>query len=63
MLLPIAAEREVLEACLRCLEGPSMTPGLRELLAPLVTLFAAAAVERELAWYMGQEVVPAKVRL
>jgi hypothetical protein len=39
-----------------------MTAGLRELLAPLVTLFAAAAVERELAWYMGQEVVPAKVR-
>jgi acyl-CoA oxidase len=55
------AEREVLEACIRALEGPGMTPGLRELLAPLVALFAAAAVERELAWYMGQEVVPAKV--
>uniref|UniRef100_A0A383WDA5 Acyl-coenzyme A oxidase n=1 Tax=Tetradesmus obliquus TaxID=3088 RepID=A0A383WDA5_TETOB len=55
------AEREVLEACLRCLEGPGMTPGLRELLAPLVALFAAAAVERELAWYLSQEVVPAKV--
>ncbi|KAF6250062.1 hypothetical protein COO60DRAFT_1706247 [Scenedesmus sp. NREL 46B-D3] len=55
------AEREVLEACIRCLGGPGITSGLRELLAPLVTLFAAAAVERELAWYMGQEVVPTKV--
>jgi hypothetical protein len=38
-----------------------MTAGLRELLAPLVALYAAASVERELTWYMGQEVVPARV--
>ena len=38
-----------------------MSGGLRDLLAPLVTLFAAAAVERDLAWYMAQEVIPAKV--
>lgn len=57
----IHAEREVLESCIRQLESPSLSSGLRDLLAPLVTLFAAAAVERDLGWYLAQEVVPAKV--
>jgi hypothetical protein len=55
------AEREVMEACVRQLESPSLSAGVRDLLAPLVTLFAAASVERELSWYLAQEVVPVKV--
>lgn len=58
---PPPAEREVMEACVRQLETPSLSAGVRDLLAPLVTLFAAASVERELSWYMAQEVVPVKV--
>lgn len=58
---PAWPEREVCEACVRQLECPSVSPGVRELLAPLVSLFAAAAVERDLAWFLGQEVVPPKV--
>lgn len=46
---------------MRQLESPALAPAVRELLAPLVTLFAAAAVERELAWFVCQELVPAKV--
>lgn len=46
---------------MRQLESPSLSAGVRDLLAPLVTLFAAASVERELSWYMAQEVVPVKV--
>lgn len=55
------AEREVMEACIRQLDSASLAPGVRELLAPLVALFAAAAVERELSWYMCQELLPPKV--
>lgn len=55
------AEREVMEACVRQLDSPSLSAGVRDLLGPLVTLFAAASVERELSWYMAQEVVPPKV--
>lgn len=51
----------MLEAGIRQLESPALTGGLRDLLAPLVTLFAAAAVERDLSWYLTQEIVPAKV--
>lgn len=61
LYLVCSAEREVMEACVRQLESPSLPAGVRDLLAPLVTLFAAASVERELSWYMGQEIVPARV--
>lgn len=57
----VCAEREVMEACVRQLESPSLAAGVRDLLGPLVTLFAAASVERELSWYIAQEVVPARV--
>jgi hypothetical protein len=50
-----------MEACVRQLEGPALPPAVRELLAPLVALFAAAAVERELAWFMTQELLPPRV--
>lgn len=52
-----------MEACLRQLESPSLPTGVRDLLSPLVTLFAAACVERELSWYLTQEVVTPKVRV
>eukprot|EP00879_Flechtneria_rotunda_P002191 GHRR01002377.1.p1 GENE.GHRR01002377.1~~GHRR01002377.1.p1 ORF type:complete len:601 (+),score=233.83 GHRR01002377.1:928-2730(+) len=55
------AEREVLEACVRQLQSPSLPPGVKELLVPLVTLYTAAAVERDLAWYLSQELLPPKV--
>jgi len=55
-------EREVLEACVRQLNCPSLPAGVRDLLAPLVTLYAAAAVEKDLSWFLTQEIVPAKVR-
>lgn len=55
------SEREVMEACIRQLESPSLSSGVRDLLGPLVTLFAASCVERELSWYMGQEIVPPRV--
>jgi hypothetical protein len=61
LYLACRTEREVMEACVRQLESPSLPAGVRDLLAPLVTLFAAASVERELSWYMGQEIVPARV--
>jgi hypothetical protein len=57
----VPAEREVMEACVRQLESPSLPTGVRDLLAPLVTLFAASCVERELSWYLTQEVVTPKV--
>jgi hypothetical protein len=50
-----------MEACVRQLDSPSLSAGVRDLLGPLVTLFAAASVERDLSWYMAQEVVPPKV--
>jgi hypothetical protein len=45
----------------RQLESPSLPTGVRDLLSPLVTLFAASSVERELSWYLTQEVVTPKV--
>lgn len=62
-IIYIIIEREVMEACLRQLACHSLAPAVKELLAPLVTLFAAAAVERELSWYLCQELIPAKVNV
>lgn len=50
-----------MEACVRQLESPSLPANVRDLLAPLVTLFAASCVERELSWYLSMEVVPPRV--
>lgn len=47
---------------MRQLESPSLPAGVRDLLAPQVALFAAASVERELPWYMAQEIIPPRVR-
>lgn len=63
LCLPVCvAEREVVEACVRQLESSSLPAGVRDLLAPQVALFAAASVERELPWYMAQEIIPPRVR-
>ncbi|GBF98145.1 acyl-coenzyme A oxidase peroxisomal [Raphidocelis subcapitata] len=62
------AEREVLDACLRVLDGtgpgPSgvaVTPAIVEALAPVVALFALSCVEADLAWFVSMEVVPPRV--
>lgn len=60
-----APEREVLDSCVRVMEGaagaPSATAGVRELLAPVVALYAARCVEEDLGWFLSQEIIPARV--
>lgn len=62
-------EREVLDACLRVLDGSgggvtggTGVTGVTDVLSPAVMLFALSCVEDDLAWFMAQEIIPAKVR-
>lgn len=62
------AEREVLDACLRLLDGgasasggPAAAPSVSQALAPLVALYGLSCVESDLAWFMSMEIVPPKV--
>ncbi|KAI8462801.1 MAG: hypothetical protein J3K34DRAFT_498174 [Monoraphidium minutum] len=65
------AEREVLDACLRVLDGTAPGPGgappappppaAAELLAPLVALYAVGCVEADLPWFMSMEIMPPRV--
>jgi len=55
------AEREVMEACVRALDNPTLTQGVHDLLLPLVHLYAARCVEADLSWFMSSETIPAKI--
>jgi acyl-CoA oxidase len=56
------AEREVLGACARTLAGQAggqpLSPALRDLLQPVVTLYALYRLEQDLAWFMCEGLLP-----
>jgi hypothetical protein len=59
--LSLPAEREVMEACVRALDNPTLASGVHDLLLPQIHLFAARCVEADLSWFMSTETIPAKV--